>query len=114
MLGKSQCKVVIPKRWKTSKVHRMSSVVFSQKPCSGPQHRQRACTEHSRLAELKRLRSEPVEAKRVGICRVENQRGRQMKEPPRNLHKSPLESKLELHDTGGKTTTVKRTSFQEL
>lgn len=78
------------------------------------QHRQWACTEHSRLAELKRLRSEPVEAERVRICRAENQRGGKMKEHPRNLHKNPLESKLELHETGGKTTTVKRTSFQEL
>lgn len=103
MLDTCQCKTAIPKRWKTGKGCHLIALVFGLKQGSGPQHREAQHTWSTAVLLSLGLRSETREAERARMCRVEGQGERRNAEKaPENLHRSPIESRMELHEAGEK------------
>ena len=70
---------------------------------SGPQHREAQPTWSTAVLLSLGLRSETREAERARMYREEGQGERRNAEKaPENLHRSPIESRMELHEAGEK------------
>lgn len=107
MLDMSQRKMVIPETWKMSKEHHASPLVFSQKLCPPLQHGKQEPTPSTATLLSRGDRDQSQERLRELEFAGQRTREKGQWESSRNLHRSPLEARMELYETRGKWSSWK-------